>query len=45
MSRKFKWALVAIAIIAGNEILTWLILLVLTAPFAWNLMKEASEHD
>lgn len=45
MNAKFKWGLVTLAMIVGNEILTWAILLILLAPFAWNLMKEASEHD
>ena len=45
MSAKFKWGLLALALVVSNEVLTWAILLILAAPVAWNLMKEASEHD
>ena len=45
MSAKIKVALAAIAVIAGNEILTWAVLLILAIPFVLTLMKEASERD
>lgn len=45
MSAKFKWGLLALALVVSNEILTMSILLILIAPFAWTLMKEAAEHD
>lgn len=45
MNAKIKIALAAIAVIAGNEILTWAILLIIAIPFVLNLLKEAVEHD
>lgn len=45
MNAKIKWALVALAVIVSNEVLTWTILLILAAPAAYNLMKEAAERD
>ena len=45
MTINYKWALVALMLIANNEIVSWLILLVLVIPFAYKLLKEAFELD
>lgn len=45
MTINYKWALVALMLIANNEIVSWLILLALVIPFAYKLLKEAFELD
>ena len=44
MNSKIKWGLVAVMLIVGNEVLTWLILAILAVSFALPLAKEACER-
>lgn len=45
MKGKIKLALLAVAFMIGNEIVTLAVLLFLAAPAAYYLMKEVAEHD
>lgn len=44
MSKFFKWGLVALALIAGNEVLSWAILTVLAVAGLAAFAKEAIDN-
>lgn len=44
MNAKFKWGLVALMLIAGNEVLSWAILAVLAVAGVAAFAKEAIDN-
>lgn len=41
---KFKWALLGVMAVCNNEIISWIVLIVLAASFILPIMKEAAKN-
>lgn len=45
MTAKFKWAMIALALILNNEIVSWAIVTALAVMWAWPIIKGGVTLD